>query len=395
SLSPFLHLRFLLIILAGIVLITFLTGLYPAFFMSSFHTMTVLKQNSLHGKSGIHSRSILMVVQFIITISLILGTMVIYSQMRFMVKKDPGFDKNHILFFWMNSELADHYDALKEKLLENSVIKEISRAHSVPGNMIMEWGRDTEDGTGVNFFSVPCDENYIPLLGLNFLKGNNFDPDLESDKETYIVNEAFVRKYCTGDPLEFKIGDKPIGGVVQDFMFQSLHYAVKPMAFYYLTDWAWMLAVKVQGNEISEAKNIISQTCSEFTTKHIYVNFLEDRIAYNYIKDERFSTIFTIFSALAIIVSCLGLLGLISFESGRRTKEIGIRKVLGATPLEIVHLFNKKLFLLLGISSVIAWIIGYFWLTRWLQNFAFRIHLNVLFFILSGLLATLIALLTF
>nr|HPR18880.1 hypothetical protein [Candidatus Cloacimonadota bacterium] len=102
-----------------------------------------------------------------------------------------------------------------------------------------------------------------------------------------------------------------------------------------------------------------------------------------------------IFSALAIIVSCLGLLGLISFESGRRTKEIGIRKVLGATSLEIVHLFNKKLFLLLGISSVIAWIIGYFWLTKWLQNFAFRIHLNALFFILSGLLATLIALLTF
>ncbi|MDO9576485.1 MAG: ABC transporter permease [Candidatus Cloacimonadales bacterium] len=391
----FFNLHILLAVLAGIVFIAVLTGLYPAFFMSSFKTIFILKKTNITGRSGLRSRRLLMIFQFIITISLILGTLIIYSQMKFMVNKDLGYDKEHILYFWMDSDLKKHQETLKEKLLENSEIKKVAIAHSIPGNFIMEWGRNLQDGSNVTFFSVPCDEDYLNLLDLEIIEGRNFNPELESDKYCYIVNEAFLRKYDLKDPFSVTIEDGKIIGVVKDFTFQSLHYAVKPMAFVYFTDWSWMIAVKVSGNDIENAKEIIGKCCSEFSDTKVGVRFLDNEIEAKYANDKRFSLIFTILSVLAIIISSLGLLGLISFEANRRTKEIGIRKVLGATPLEIITLFNKELLLLLGISSVIAWIAGYYWLTNWLQNFAFRIQISGWYFILSGLIAAFFALFTF
>ena len=385
----------ILSLIAGMLIIAVLTGLYPAFFMSSFNTIFILKRENISGKRGLRSRRFLMVFQFVITISLILGTLIIYSQMKYMVNKNLGYDKEHILYFWMNSDLKKHNESLKQKLLENTEIKEVAVVHSLPGNFIMEWGRNLDSGAHVTFFSVPCDEDYMKLLNLEIIEGRNFDPDLESDRNAFIINEAFAKKFNLKDPLTESIGGNKIVGIVKDFTFQSLHHSVKPMAFSYFLDWSWLVSIKVMGNDIENAKEIIRNCCSKFSDENVRVGFLDEEIEAKYVNDKRFSLIFTIFSVLAIFISGLGLLGLISFEVNRRTKEIGIRKVLGATPLEIVNLFNKELFILLGISSVIAWILGYYLLSGWLQNFAFRIQIGVWHFVLSGFITAFIALFTF
>jgi len=130
--------------------------------------------------------------------------------MKFMVNKDLGYDKEHILYFWMSYDMKIHDNSLKEKLLENTEIKQASIVHSMPGNFYMEWGRTFDDGSDAHFFSVPCDEDYIPLLDLEIIEGRNFNPDLESDKRSFIINEAFAKKHNLSDPLSIKIADRNI-----------------------------------------------------------------------------------------------------------------------------------------------------------------------------------------
>ncbi len=385
----------ILSLIVGMVLIAILTGLYPAFYMSSFKIISILKKENIRGKRGLRSRRFLMIFQFVITISLILGTLTIYSQMKYMVNKDLGYDREHILYFWMNSDLKEHKESLKQKLSENTEIKKVAVTHSLPGSFRMEWGRNLDSGTHVNFFSVPCDEDFITLLDLEIIEGRNFDLNLETDKNALIINEKFVKEYNLEDPLSETIDGNKIIGVVKDFTFQSLHFPIKPMAFTYKLDWSWIISIKVLGTDIENVKEIIRENCSEFSDDQVWIRFLDTVIEAKYANDKRFSLIFTIFSVLAILISGLGLLGLISFEANSRTKEIGIRKVLGATSLEIIYLFNKELFILLGISSVIAWILGYSMLSKWLQNFAFRIQIGVWQFALSGLITAFIALFSF
>jgi len=384
-----------LFLIVGIIKVTILTGLYPAFYMSSFNLIAIMKRENFRGKRGLQSRRFLMILQFVITTTLLLGTIVIYAQMRYMLIKDLGYDKEQIVYLGLDEELRGKADVLKQKLLNHSIITEAAFAHSLPGNFVMQWGRKTDNDQYVNFFCSPCDENYIPLLNLTFIAGRNFNPLLESDKEAYIVNEAFVKQHNMENPLEESMDGKKIIGVVKDFAFQSLHNPIKPMAFTYLFEWSWMYAVKFTGDNEKQVKEIIKDTCREISGSEVGVNYLDDKMNQLYIKDRRFNKIFTILSVLAIFISVLGLIGLISFEAGRRFKEIGIRKVLGASVLQIFHIFNKELFILLGISSVIAWICGYFIFTDWLQNFAFRIDLSWKYFFLATLITSFVSLLTF
>jgi putative ABC transport system permease protein len=384
-----------LYLITGLFFISILAGIYPAFYMASIRLLSILKRENIRGKGGLYSRRILLTVQFIITIILLLGTITIYKQMWYITSKDVGFDKEQIIYFHLNKDLRNNVPVMREKLLQHPQIAEASFIHSLPGNVLMQWGRNMDNGTNVNFFCIPCDEFYLPLLNLTFLEGRNFDPNLESDKGAYIINKTFAKTYNLEQPLNETTNGKKIVGVVEDFAFQSLHNPNKPMAFVYMTSWNSWFAVKFSENQLESAKNIILDTVKDLTDDVIAIRFLEDSIQQLYIEDYRFRTIFTVLSVLAIIISCLGLIGLISFESNRRYKEIAIRKVMGSSVIRIFTLLNRELLILLSISSVIAWFLGYLIFSRWLENFAFSVKMAWDFYFVSTMITAFVSFFTF
>jgi putative ABC transport system permease protein len=395
SLSILVQPSLILAMVGFIILVGFFTGIYPAYFMASFNLISILKKENVKGKKGLQTRRLFLLFQFIITISLLLFTFAVHHQLNYMRNKDLGFDSDQIIFFGVPMEVLSDIDNFKAKLNAHDTIERTSLHHSTPGNYRMEWGRVLSDVGQVNFFCAPCDENYIPLFDLELVEGRNFDPNLASDKNAFIVNEAFVKANQLENPLEYKFGDDLIIGVVKDFSFQSLHNEIQPMALHYMHDWSSFLAVKTKGRNIEEVVKIIKKECSQYTENKIWIQFVDELLEKQYRKDKIFGKIFSIMSSMAIMVTCLGLLGLIAFESSRRKKEIGVRKVLGASVWQIIHMFNKELFIMLFIASIISWFSGYFILTKWLQNFAYRSEINIFLFLLASLVTLMIAMLTF
>ena len=386
----------------GVAVITILAGYYPALHLSKLNPTKALKKESYKGRKGLAFRRLLILIQFFITITLIFGTITIAAQMQFVIQKDLGFDEDQILITYLNGDLADHKKEIKEILLKETDIEEVSYCHSVPGNMKMQWGRNTAKGENINFFSVPCDEDYMNVLGLEIVEGRAFNPNLESDRGTFIFNEAAVKAFGWDNPLEEELaydesfgGSGTIVGVVKDFSFQSLHHTVKPMAFTFEPGWGWVLAVKGRTDNYDNLRQRIELLLNDFTDKPIHINFLDQIMEKKYRDDKRFEKIFKLFSFLAIMISCLGLLGLISYEVNRRTKEIGVRKVMGASVVNILYIFGKELFILLCVSSVIAWTTGYFIMKNWLLNFAYHTSISWWVFILSFLITLFITFVTF
>jgi putative ABC transport system permease protein len=384
------------LLLLGIALVSFFAGIYPSLFLAGRKTIGIMKKEAVHSRKGLHFRKILISIQLIVTISLILATLIISSQMQFMVKNDMGMNRDHILFFYLNQDMIGHEKALKEELLKSPRIQNVSHCHSMITRVRMEWGRNLADGSHVSFFCIPCDEDYLDLLGLEIIEGKNFDNSLPKEPGSFIVNEEFLRQYEIDDPLsvEFSYGQK-IVGVVKNFSFQTLHHTIEPMAFLYPPIWSWIIAVKADGNAIDEVKEYINTTCEKFSEKQIGIRFLDEYVEQQYWREKQFGTLFSIFSIIAIVVSSLGILGMILFESERRTKEIGIRKTLGASTTDILLIFGKQISGLLIISCIVAWFCTSWLMQHWLMDFAFRTKMSWWLFAVSGGITFLIATLTY
>lgn len=385
-----------IVLAAGIVVVSLLAGIYPALFLAGRQTTGILKNQIVHGRSGLRFRRILITLQMVVTVGLILASLIITRQMLFMVNNDMGIDRGHMMYFYLNKDLSEHLDTLKEQLRAVPEIAGVSHVHSVVTSARMQWGRDLSDGTHVNYFSIPCDEEYISLMGLEIVEGTDFKPEHASDPGAMIINEAFARKYGLDDPLNITLSEGiPIVGVVKDFSFQTLHHDVQPMAFYYPPIWSWVIVVKSQPGVMDAARQSVEDICEQFSAKPVYVQFLDDLIESRYWREKQFGMLFSIFSALAIILSAMGILGLVSFEAERRTKEIGIRKTLGASSAEILLLFGRELLILVGIGSVIAWGVVTWAMSRWLQDFAQRQGLHWSLYLISAGITLLIAALTY
>lgn len=394
------------LLLIGTVLFTgLLSGSYPALLLSSLRPAGALKQGRPSKRSGgFILRKILVVGQFTATIILLIGTIVMYRQLDYIRKKDIGLDRSHVVVIDLNRELLAAYKSFKSELKQNPNIINVSAARRLPTNIghmnPVYWeGKGPEDYTTMTDESI--DYDYFETLGMTILEGRSFSEEYSSDARNYILNEEAVRMTGLKEPLGKMFScweDKgTIIGIVKDFHASSLHSLIGSV-FFTLSQRHGShehLFVKIRPNDIPGTIAYLKGKVEQFAPNGLFhYRFLDEAFNEQYANDERRGEIYKYFTFLAVFVSCLGLFGMASFSAEQRTREIGIRKVLGASIAKIMALISKDFVVLLAVSNVIAWPIAYLLMNKLLKNYAYRTHLTLWVFAVAGGAAVVIALAT-
>ncbi|HTD41071.1 MAG TPA: ABC transporter permease [Mucilaginibacter sp.] len=409
--TTFLKDSVVLIFLAVLILsVTLLSGLYPALVLSGFNPVNALKSKVWAGKaSGISLRRGLVVLQFGIAQLLLIGMLVIINQMDYFKNYSLGFDKDAVVNLSVPSDSISHtrLGALRNQLLQQPGVKDISYSYASPsdnGNWLMNFKYNNSDKKTDFYANLKwADADYFKLYDLTFIAGG---PYQKSDQvRGYVVNETLLKKLGVSNPKD-AIGkyiniwdDKtkyaPIVGVVKDFNVSSLKEAMVPVIMGSWSDVYQTMNVKLQaGNTKQSMESVEKQWNSAFPDYVYEYQFLDDKIANFYRNDEQLSTLYKIFAAIAIFISCLGLYGLVSFMAVQRTKEVGIRKTLGASVSHIVYLFSKEFTFLILISFAISAPVSWYFMHKWLQSFSYKIVLGPGIFLLAIVSSVLIAWLT-
>lgn len=399
----------------GSVLIGVLAGCYPAFFLSKFEPALVLKGSDLSGrKAGF--RQGLVVFQFVVSIFLIVCTSIVFQQLHFFRNKPLGYDKEHLISVpvfregWETNEahperrLSEKYQAVKEAFLTHPNVLKAAAARSYPsyggGNPVRA---QKNPGVITRAAITQVDEGFLDLYGLKLVAGQNFigtKPETVVEK-SLIINETTAKQLGLENPIgEFieSVNGTPVGtvvGVVKDFHHQSLRHPISSLILKNDRSLFWHLTLKVRSENMPETMAFLEEKWYQFCKiRKFRYFFVDEGIDRQYRTEERHADILTVSAMLAIFVACLGLLGLATFTAERRTKEIGVRKVLGATTRDIVILLSQTFTKPVLLANIIAWPIAYVLMQRWLANFAYRITLGIDVFLLGGLIAFLIACLT-
>ncbi len=408
------------IMIAGFtLLIGFIAGLYPAFYLSGFRPAFVLKGLNTSGNSTITLRKVLVVLQFVISVVLIVGSLVINRQLNFMQSAKLGFNKEQVIVI-NNLQRSPNSEAFKNDLIKIPGVKKVTGADGMIGGQ--NWTnnfrlRGSENGQLVNFLSVGND--FLDVLGIDLKEGRGFSGQYPADTlnngipagplnqviGSVIINEKAVKDMGVPSP---SVGQQlvlstdadttyyvNIVGVVKDFHFTSLRNEIKPFAFVKSNNRVNSLAIKIDANDTrTTLAQMQNKWQSLFADRPFDYYFLDESIDKLYHSEKNFKDLFFYFTIIALIIACLGLFGLAAFTAEQRTKEIGIRKVLGATVSNIVAMLSKDFLKLVCLAAIIAFPIAWFIMNKWLQDFTYRINLNWLVFAVGGIVAIVIALLT-
>jgi putative ABC transport system permease protein len=401
--------------IAGLAIFSgLLAGLYPAFYLSSYKPALVLKGKSINNFSATTIRKGLVVFQFTISICLIIGAIVIWQQLNLLKNKQLGFNKEQKMVLslqqgYQNS--AANYTAFKNELLKNPSIKAVTAGSAYPGvsnlNDMLFYAEGKNSSDVVDIHLTAIEHDYIKTLGISLLNGRSFSEEATSDSASIVLNEAAVK--ALGYTVENAVGKKvqydlfgshkimQIIGVIKNFNYESLHTDIKP--FGYTTDifgnrFSYAI-VSVQSQNYSQLLKDVERAWTKMapTVPFVY-SFLDEEFQRNYEKERYTSRIIICFTIIAILIACLGLFGLVAFSAEQRTKEIGVRKVLGASITNIIALLAKEFILLVMIAIVVAVPLAWYGMSKWLEHFAFRIEMNWWMFFAAGIIAVIIALCT-
>ena len=383
------------------------SGIYPALFLSSFQPVKVLNGSLKVSGKSISFRQVLVVLQFSISIMLIVCTGVVYQQLKYMQGKSLGFAKDHIITLNNNVALNSNYSAFRNTLLSDPNVLNAGRSSRIPsGRLLDASGSQISRGdslapTKADIKVVTVDEDFIPTYGIKMLEGRNFRKNSAADTSAYLINEAAVKilglesnRDAIGMPFRYGGRDGELTGVFNDFHFESLHQRILPIVFRESAsgDGYGNISVKVSGSNVPVALTHIERTWKKFLPEIPFeYSFLDENFEDLYRAETRQGSIFTIFTGIAIFIACLGLLGLSAFTITQRVKEIGIRKVLGASVKDIVLILSKDFMKLVLIAAVIAFPLAWYAMHNWLDDFAYRIEMSWLVFLLAGIIAGLVA----
>lgn len=400
------HPQWLLMAFGLSVFLGLLAGLYPSFYLASYDTVRVLKGGDVKNRNSVFTSG-LVVLQFGLAIGMIISTMIVVQQLWYMKNKDIGFNKDHIMLVDMNDEANQVFATLKDELKKTSHVQGVTASGQRIGNNFHQWGfkLKTDSIVGLTPSNVNVDFDYLEVYEIEVKEGRGFSEDHARDNGyAFVINESFAEELALEDPIGVAAGHSwypndslgAIIGVVEDFNFNSLHYDINTLALVVHPDWGYdELSVKISGDNIPAAIRDVERVWNELVPSWPFkYTFLDEHFTELYRSDQQMEAVVTIMAILAILIACMGLFGLAAITTERKIKEIGIRKILGASLGSIMAGLTRSFAFMILLAFIIFSPLTWLLMRSWLEDFAYRIDIQWWVFPLGGIVALTIALIT-